>query len=88
MITIPKDIPSLLSLALWLAGAGHFCVLIASFQVPVCSRRATLRVSCSPLDSSVPDQVPTSRVGAFLAFAPGTIATKLVTLRTAARTIA
>jgi hypothetical protein len=23
-----------LSLALWLAGAGHFCVLIASFQVP------------------------------------------------------
>jgi hypothetical protein len=22
------------SLALWLAGAGHFCVLIASFQVP------------------------------------------------------
>ncbi len=25
---------SLLNLALWLAGAGHFCVLIASFQVP------------------------------------------------------
>jgi uncharacterized membrane protein len=25
---------SLLSLALWLAGIGHFCVLIASFQVP------------------------------------------------------
>src|ERR1700677_3316272 len=24
----------LLSLALWLAGAGHFCVLVASFQVP------------------------------------------------------
>lgn len=24
----------LFSLALWLAGAGHFCVLIASFQVP------------------------------------------------------
>ncbi len=23
-----------LSLALWLAGAGHFCILIASFQVP------------------------------------------------------
>jgi len=23
-----------LSLVLWLAGAGHFCVLIASFQVP------------------------------------------------------
>ena len=25
---------TLLSLALWLAGIGHFCVLIASFQVP------------------------------------------------------
>jgi alginate O-acetyltransferase complex protein AlgI len=25
---------SLLSLTLWLAGIGHFCVLIASFQVP------------------------------------------------------
>ena len=25
----------LLSIALWLAGVGHFCVLIASFQVPV-----------------------------------------------------
>ena len=25
---------SLLNLALWLAGAGHFCVLGASFQVP------------------------------------------------------
>lgn len=25
---------SFLSLALWLAGIGHFCVLIASFQVP------------------------------------------------------
>ncbi len=25
---------SLLNLALWLAGIGHFCVLIASFQVP------------------------------------------------------
>ncbi len=24
----------LLSLALWLAGIGHFCVLLASFQVP------------------------------------------------------
>jgi hypothetical protein len=24
----------LFSLALWLAGAGHFCILIASFQVP------------------------------------------------------
>lgn len=25
---------NLMSLALWLAGIGHFCVLIASFQVP------------------------------------------------------
>lgn len=28
------SIEHLLSPALWLAGAGHFCVLIASFQVP------------------------------------------------------
>ncbi len=27
-------IDKLLSMALWLAGLGHFCVLIASFQVP------------------------------------------------------
>jgi hypothetical protein len=31
---MPKNIQECLSLALWLAGAGHFCVLIASFQVP------------------------------------------------------
>jgi len=33
----PLDIESMrdfLSLVLWLAGAGHFCVLLASFQVP------------------------------------------------------
>jgi len=31
---MPTNIEDWLSLALWLAGAGHFCVLIASFQVP------------------------------------------------------
>ena len=31
---MPKNIEEWMSLALWLAGAGHFCVLIASFQVP------------------------------------------------------
>ena len=31
---MPQTIDQWLSLALWLAGAGHFCVLIASFQVP------------------------------------------------------
>jgi hypothetical protein len=30
----PRTLPELFSLALWLAGSGHFCVLIASFQVP------------------------------------------------------
>ncbi|HVE15714.1 MAG TPA: hypothetical protein VNB29_03215, partial [Chthoniobacterales bacterium] len=29
-----RTLESWLSLALWLAGAGHFCLLIASFQVP------------------------------------------------------
>lgn len=29
-----RNFEELLSLALWMAGAGHFCVLIASFQVP------------------------------------------------------
>jgi hypothetical protein len=33
-IQIPQTLDSWLSLALWLAAAGHFCVLIASFQVP------------------------------------------------------
>jgi len=31
---MPKNIEEWLSLALWLAAVGHFCVLIASFQVP------------------------------------------------------
>ena len=31
---MPKNTEAWLSLALWLAGAGHFCVLMASFQVP------------------------------------------------------
>jgi hypothetical protein len=31
---MPRNIEDWLSLALWLAAAGHFCVLIASFQVP------------------------------------------------------
>ncbi len=30
----PNKLESVFSLALWFAGAGHFCVLIASFQVP------------------------------------------------------
>jgi hypothetical protein len=32
LIVVPPQ--SLFSVALWLAGIGHFCVLIASFQVP------------------------------------------------------
>lgn len=31
---MPKNTEEWLSLALWLAAAGHFCVLMASFQVP------------------------------------------------------
>jgi len=31
---IPQTFQAWLSLALWLAAAGHFCILIASFQVP------------------------------------------------------
>jgi len=31
---MPENLQEWLSLALWLSGAGHFCVLIASFQVP------------------------------------------------------
>ena len=31
---MPTNTEGWLSLALWLAAAGHFCVLIASFQVP------------------------------------------------------
>jgi hypothetical protein len=33
-IQFPQTIQAWASLALWLAAAGHFCVLIASFQVP------------------------------------------------------
>jgi hypothetical protein len=33
-MTMPLNFQAWLSLALWLAAAGHFCVLIASFQVP------------------------------------------------------
>jgi hypothetical protein len=29
-----RDAKDVFSLVLWLAGIGHFCVLIASFQVP------------------------------------------------------
>jgi hypothetical protein len=31
---MPRNLEEWLSLALWLAAAGHFCVLIASLQVP------------------------------------------------------
>jgi hypothetical protein len=31
---MPRNIAEWLSLALWVAGAGHFLVLVASFQVP------------------------------------------------------
>jgi len=31
---MPRTIYQWIGLALWLAGAGHFAVLIASFQVP------------------------------------------------------
>ena len=31
---MPQSLQQWLSLALWLGAAGHFCVLIASFQVP------------------------------------------------------
>jgi hypothetical protein len=31
---MPRNVQEWLSLVLWLAAAGHFCVLIASFQVP------------------------------------------------------
>jgi hypothetical protein len=34
LIQLPQTPEAWLSLALWLAAAGHFCVLIASFQVP------------------------------------------------------
>lgn len=31
---LTKQFTPLLNIALWLAGAGHFCILIASFQMP------------------------------------------------------
>lgn len=31
---MPRNVQAWLSLALWLSSAGHFCVLIASFQLP------------------------------------------------------
>lgn len=31
---MPRSVNQWISLALWLAGAGHFAVLVASFQVP------------------------------------------------------
>jgi alginate O-acetyltransferase complex protein AlgI len=31
---IPQTVEAWVSLALWLAAVGHFCILIASFQVP------------------------------------------------------
>lgn len=34
LLSIPHSRQDILSLALWLAGIGHFCVLVASFQVP------------------------------------------------------
>jgi hypothetical protein len=33
-LTAPQNAEEIFSAALWLAGIGHFCVLIASFQVP------------------------------------------------------
>jgi ABC-type nickel/cobalt efflux system permease component RcnA len=33
-VTVPRTIDQWISLALWLAGPGHFAILIASFQVP------------------------------------------------------
>lgn len=39
-----------IGLALWLAGAGHFCVLIASVQVPHQLRWKTELLTLSPLN--------------------------------------
>ena len=49
-IQFPQTIQSWASLALWLAAAGHFCVLIASFQVPRQLRWKTDLVSLAPLN--------------------------------------
>jgi alginate O-acetyltransferase complex protein AlgI len=45
-----NHIQSWLSLALWLAGAGHFCILSASFQVPARLRWKEDLVKLSPFN--------------------------------------
>jgi len=47
---IPQSSQDWLSLALWLAAAGHFCVLIASFQVPHQLKWKTDLASLRPLN--------------------------------------
>jgi hypothetical protein len=49
-IVFLKSFESWLSLALWLAAAGHFCVLIASFQVPYQLKWNTDLASLRPLN--------------------------------------
>lgn len=49
-IQIPQTLQSWLSLALWLAAAGHFCVLIASFQVPYQLKWKTDLASLTPFN--------------------------------------
>lgn len=46
----PQSPQAWLSLALWLAAAGHFCVLIASFQVPYQLKWKTDLASLRPLN--------------------------------------
>ena len=47
---LPESLQAWLSLALWLAAAGHFCVLIASFQVPHQLKWKTDLASLRPLN--------------------------------------
>jgi alginate O-acetyltransferase complex protein AlgI len=49
-LQIPQTLGSWLSLALWLAAVGHFCVLIASFQVPYRLEWKTDLASLRPLN--------------------------------------
>jgi hypothetical protein len=49
-MTMPHSLETWISLAVWLAAAGHFCVLIASFQVPYQFRWKTDLVSLAPLN--------------------------------------
>jgi hypothetical protein len=49
-IVVPQSFEAWLSLALWLAAAGHFCVLIASFQVPYQLKWKTDLASLRPLN--------------------------------------